>query len=87
MMAMFLKCIYNFLIFDVCFAAKQNMHAWTYTINIANVVFTESTLLQNDVVCQRELTQVSASWQPFEDPETKIIRCIIYILCLIYSLY
>ena len=31
--------------------------------------------MQDDVVCQRELTQVSAAWEPFEDPETRITRC------------
>ena len=30
--------------------------------------------MQDDVVCQRELTQVSAAWEPFEDPETRITR-------------
>ncbi len=32
--------------------------------------------MRRDVVCQRELTQVSAAWEPFEDPETRITRCV-----------
>ncbi|KAI0215917.1 hypothetical protein LSAT2_032052 [Lamellibrachia satsuma] len=29
---------------------------------------------RKDVICQRALTQVVVAWQPFEDPETEVIR-------------
>ena len=41
-----------------------------------NCISPEATLMRRDVVCQRELTQVSAAWEPFEDPETRITKCV-----------
>ena len=43
---------------------------------ILNCTSTETGLTRRDVVCQRELTQVSAAWEPFDDPETRITRCV-----------
>lgn len=39
------------------------------------IFFSTAAMLVNiDAPCQRVLTQMSVAWQPFEDPETEVIR-------------
>ena len=35
---------------------------------------TGAELTHNDAICQRALTQVLVAWEPFEDPESEIVR-------------